>query len=77
MLKYESLGQIRAKLEHYMAHCTNLANENLTMIVFKVICLENLLQTMHNYFAHSPKKHLKFTKFIEIFEKRVTKFSKM
>jgi hypothetical protein len=43
------------------------------MFVFKVICLENLLQTMHNYFAHSPKKHLKFTKFIEIFETKGNK----
>jgi len=73
MLKYESLGQIWAKLEHYMAHCTNFTNANLTMFVFKVICLENLLQTMHNYFAHSPKEHLKFTKFIEIFETKGNK----
>jgi hypothetical protein len=28
---------------------------------------------MHNYFAHSPKKHLKFTKFIEIFETKGNK----
>jgi hypothetical protein len=33
-----------------------------------MICLEHLLQTMQNYFAHSPKKHLKFTKLVEILE---------
>jgi hypothetical protein len=32
--------------------------------------LENLLQTLHSYFAHSPKKHLEFTKLIEFIEKK-------
>jgi hypothetical protein len=73
MLKYESLSQIWAKFEHYVAHCTNFVNANLTMFVFKVICLENILQTMHNYFVHSLTKHLKSTKFIEIFETKGNK----
>ncbi len=29
-----------------------------------VIHLDNLLQTMHSYFAHSLKRHLEFTEFI-------------
>jgi hypothetical protein len=33
-----------------------------------VIYLEHLLQTMQNYFARSLKKHLKFTKLVEILE---------
>jgi hypothetical protein len=33
-----------------------------------VIHLEHLLQTLHNYFAHSPKRHLKFTKLAEMLE---------
>lgn len=32
-----------------------------------VIYLKHLLQTMHNYFAHSPKRHLEFTRVIEDF----------
>ncbi len=32
-----------------------------------VIRLKHLLQTIHNCFAHSPKRHLEFTKFIEDF----------
>jgi hypothetical protein len=62
-----------ARLEHYVAYCINFANANLTMFVFKVICLENLLQIMHNYFVHPPNKHSKFTKFIEIFETKGNK----
>jgi len=29
---------------------------------------DNLLQALHNYFAHSYKKHLEFTKLVEIME---------
>ncbi len=52
---------------HCMTHHTNLAMQTLSNLPL-VIYLENLLQTLHSYFAHSLKKHLKFTKFIEILE---------
>ncbi len=52
---------------HYMAHHTNLATQTLSNLPL-VIYFENLLQTLHSYFSHSLKKHLKFTKFNEILE---------
>ncbi len=33
-----------------------------------MIHLEHLLQTLHNYFAHSPKRHLEITKLTETLE---------
>jgi hypothetical protein len=52
---------------HCMTHHTNLAMQTLSNLLL-VVYLENLLQTLYSYFAHSFKKHLKFTKFIEILE---------
>jgi len=52
---------------HCMAHRTNLAMQTL-LNLHLVMYLENLLQTLHRYFSHSLKKHLKFRKFIEILE---------
>ncbi len=40
---------------HYMAHRTNLAMQTLSRLPL-MIRLENLLQTLHFYFAHSLKK---------------------
>jgi hypothetical protein len=39
-----------------------------------VICLEHLLQTLDSCFAHSLKKHLKFTKLVEMLETKGIKF---
>ncbi len=33
-----------------------------------VFCIENLLQCLYGYFNHSPKRHLEFTKLVEIME---------
>jgi hypothetical protein len=50
-----------------MAHQKNLAVQILSSLPL-MICLEHLLQTLDNCFAHSQKKHLKFTKLIEMLE---------
>jgi ribosomal 50S subunit-associated protein YjgA (DUF615 family) len=44
-----------------MAHCINLAMQTLSKLPL-MSHLENLLQTLHSYFAHSPKRHLNFIK---------------
>jgi hypothetical protein len=46
---------------HCMAHCINLAMQTLSKLPL-MSHLENLLQTLHSYFAHSPKRHLNFIK---------------
>jgi hypothetical protein len=46
---------------HCMAHCTNLVVYMLSKLPL-VIRFSNLLQTLHSYFAHSPKRHLEFIK---------------
>ncbi len=35
--------------------------------------IESLLQTLHAYFAHSPKRHLEFTKLVEVMETKRNK----
>jgi hypothetical protein len=55
-----------------MAHRTNLAAQTLSSLLL-VIHLEHLLQTLHSYFAHSPKRHLEFTKLVEILEMKENK----
>jgi len=55
-----------------MAHRTNLAVQSLSSLLL-VIHLEHLLQTLHNYFAHSPKRHLEFTKLVEMLETKENK----
>ncbi len=50
---------------HYMAHCTNLVVQTLLGLLL-MIQLENLFQTLHSYFAHSPKRHLEFTKLAKL-----------
>jgi hypothetical protein len=42
---------------HCMAHHTNLTMQILFAILL-VKCIESLLQTLHAYFAHFPKRHL-------------------
>jgi len=52
---------------HYMAHRCNLTfNTLLTLGI--VSSIEDLLQSWHVYFAHSPKRHLEFTKLISMME---------
>jgi hypothetical protein len=46
---------------HCMAHCTNLVMQILSRLPL-VIRLENMLQTLHSYFARSLKRHLEFIK---------------
>jgi len=38
-----------------------------------VKCIANLLETLHAYFAHSAKKHVKFTKIVDIMETKGNK----
>ncbi len=51
---------------HYVTHYTNLAIK-LIRIAFGDL-LENMLQTLHSYFARSPKRHLEFTKLEELMQ---------
>ncbi len=55
-----------------MAQQTNLTMHNLWSLPL-VICLEIFVQTLHNYFTHSPKMHLECTKFVEILETKGNK----
>jgi hypothetical protein len=57
---------------HCMAHWMNLIMQTLLMFPL-VKHIEDLLQTLHVYFAHSPKSHLEFTKLIEIMETKRNK----
>ncbi len=47
---------------HCIPHDTNPFNLPLNS------CIKNLLQCLYGYFNHSPKKHLEFTKLVEIME---------
>ena len=48
-------------------HRTNLAVKTLSSLPV-VNRIEDLLQTLHSYFARSPKRHLEFVKLAEILE---------
>jgi len=50
-----------------MAHHTNLAMQTLSGLPL-VICFENLLPTLHFYFAHSLKRHLEFIKLVKLMQ---------
>jgi hypothetical protein len=52
---------------HCMAHRTNLVVEPLSNLPV-VSKIESLCKNIHNYFSHSPKRHLEFTKLAEIVE---------
>jgi len=60
---------------HCMAHCTNLVVQTLLGLPL-MIHLENLLQTLYSYFAHSSKRHFEFTKFVEFMQTKGNKISK-
>jgi hypothetical protein len=55
-----------------MAHRTNLVIQILSSLPL-VIHLEHLLQTLHNYFAHSLKIHLKSKQLVEMLETKGNK----
>jgi hypothetical protein len=50
-----------------MAHHMNLVVQILFVIPL-VKNIESFLQTLHAYFAHSPKQHLEFTKLAKVME---------
>jgi hypothetical protein len=52
---------------HCMAHRTNLAVEPLSNLP-SVSKIESLCKNIHSYFSHLPKRHLEFTKLVEIVE---------
>jgi len=55
-----------------MAHQTTLVIQTLSNLPL-VSHIENLLQCLYGYFNHSPKRHFKFTKFVEIMETKSNK----
>jgi hypothetical protein len=55
-----------------MVRQTNLEVQTFSSLLL-VIHFKHLLQNLHNYFAHSPKRHLKFTKLVEILEMKENK----
>jgi hypothetical protein len=50
-----------------MGHQTNVIMQTLSSLPL-VIYLEHLSQTLDNYFAHYPKRHLEFTKLVKMLE---------
>jgi hypothetical protein len=57
---------------HCMAHHTNLVVQALSM--FRLVKhIENLLQTLHVYFACFLKRHLEFTKLAQMMETKGNK----
>jgi hypothetical protein len=57
---------------HCMPHHTNLVVQILSGLPL-VKHIESLLQTLHAYFAHSPKRYLEFTKLVEVMETKRNK----
>lgn len=60
---------------HYMAHKTNLAIQTLLHLQM-VIRLEGFIYTLYNYFSNNLKKHLEFTKLVELMETKQVKILK-
>jgi hypothetical protein len=56
-----------------MAHWMNLVVQ--TLLVFPLVkYIENLfIQTLHAYFAHSPKRQMEFTKLVKFMETKGNK----
>jgi len=57
---------------HCMAHHRYLVVQILSGLPL-VKHIESLLQTLHAYFAHSPKRHLEFTKLVKVMEIKKSK----
>jgi hypothetical protein len=60
---------------HYMAHRTNLMVQILSHLQMGNK-IEGLLQTLYNYFSKSFKRHLEFTKLINLMETKGAKILK-
>ncbi len=50
---------------HCMSHHTNLIVQTLSHLDF-VFRMKSLLQSLYMFFSHSPKRHIKFTKLIQL-----------
>ncbi len=61
---------------HWIAHRCNLAFKTLSTLGI-VRNIKDLLQSCHEYFAHSPKRHLEFIKLIDMMETKGLKNSRM
>jgi hypothetical protein len=59
----------------FVVHKCNLAFKTLFTLGI-ISSIENLLQNCHAYFAHSPKRHLKFIKLIDMMETKGFKMFK-
>jgi hypothetical protein len=57
------------------SHRTNLAIKTLNGLLV-VNRIEDLLQTLYSYFAHSPKQHLEFVKLAEVLQTKGLKILK-
>jgi hypothetical protein len=61
-------------LDFVQSHCTNLAIKSLRDLPF-VNQIENLLQSLHNNFACSPKWHNEFVKLAKVLDTKGVKNS--
>jgi hypothetical protein len=57
------------------SHRTNLAIKTLSGLLV-VNRIEDLLQTLHSYFACSPKRHLEYVKLVEVLQTKGLKILK-
>jgi hypothetical protein len=54
-----------------MAHQCNLVMQTLFDLL-TIVRFENLIYSLYSYFAKSSKKHMEFTKLIDIWKQRET-----
>jgi hypothetical protein len=59
----------------WQAHMINLAIQTLSHLPL-MFSIENMLQSMYNYFSHSPRYHLKFVKLVELVQTKGLKILK-
>jgi hypothetical protein len=59
-------------VESVQSHRTNLAIKSFSDLAI-LNQIEDLLQTLHSYFARSPKRHLEFVKLVEVMETKELK----
>jgi hypothetical protein len=60
---------------HCMAHKTNLTIQNF-FVFLMANRIEGLLSTLYNYFCKNFKRHLEFTKLVEVMETKGAKILK-
>jgi hypothetical protein len=51
----------------WQVHKTNLVIQKLSHLPL-MSSIENMLQSIYNYFSHSPKHHLEFVKLVELMQ---------